>query len=93
LGKENMRAEDLEEFRGVCGEIVSQGRKKEDWRAIESDDEFQTEHFVGGFDATEDAFCFSYYSLAGERWLQVTLEEVAGIASGASPVLTLRSPE
>jgi hypothetical protein len=88
-----MRSEDLEEFRNICGEIVSQGRKKEDWRAIESDDAFQTKHFVGGFDATEDAFCFSYHSPAGEQWFQVTIEEVVGIASGASPILALRLSE
>ena len=85
-----MREEDLHEFRSICREIVSQEKRKEDWRAVESDDEFQTERFVGGFDATEDAFCFSYYSPAGEQWFQVTLEEVARIASGESPFLNLR---
>lgn len=28
---------------------------------IESDDMFQTQNYVGGFDATEMSFCFSYF--------------------------------
>ena len=88
-----MRAVDLNELRDICRDIVGQAKSKEVWRAEESCDEFQTEHFVGGFDATEDAFCFSYYSPEGEKWFQITLEEVGEIASGASPSLSLRVPQ
>lgn len=84
----------IEEFRTICRGIVSQKKKKEDWRATESDDEIQSEHFVGGFDATEDAFCFSYYSsAAGEQWFQISLEDVTEIASGGNVTVALRNPE
>ncbi len=85
--------EHLEELQGICRSIVSQGRGIEDWREVESDDEFQTENFVGGFDATEDAFCFSYYSPEGEQWFQITLEQVSELASGALIMPELRPTE
>ena len=32
------------------------------WAKKESSDEFQTKNYCGGFDATENEFCFSYYN-------------------------------
>ena len=69
------------EFRGVCEDIVAREQSIQDWRDTESDDEFQTEHYEGGYDADEDAFCFSYFPADGEElWFQVTLAEVERIA-------------
>jgi hypothetical protein len=71
------------ELRGICEEIVERDQSLEDWRETESDDEFQTDHYEGGFDADEGAFCFSHFGPDGqELWFQVTLEEVARIAEG-----------
>lgn len=79
------------EFRGVCFSIAADRRTIDAWRATESDDMFQSEHFCGGFDATEDAFCFSYYAADGsEYWFQLTLTDVASVASGTLQILSLR---
>ena len=89
-----MRADDIAQLRGICRDIVSRAKMKADWRATESDDEFQAGPFVGGFDATEDAFCFSYHSATdGEQWFQITLEEAAGLAAGSPVMPKLRPAE
>ena len=89
-----MHPDDMTELRAICREIVGQDKSTEAWRASQSDDEFQTEHFCGGYEALEDAFCFSYYSRSeGELWFQVTTEEVRAIASGTLPEVSLRPAE
>jgi len=50
-----------DEFLTLCEQILKEGLSLEEWREIESDDMFQSPHYEGGFDATEDAFCFSYF--------------------------------
>jgi hypothetical protein len=71
------------EFIGICQRIAAEAKSEEDWAAIESDDMFQTESFIGGFDATERAFCFSYFDPSSrEFWFQVTLAEVFGVLRG-----------
>lgn len=72
-----------DEFRDVCSEIVSQAKTDKAWVAIESDDMFQSKNYVGGFDATEMAFCFSYYDPEGiEYWFQLTSSEVSEVPAG-----------
>ena len=44
------------EFVEICGEIHAENLTVAEWREIESDDMFQSEHFCGGFEAIEDAF-------------------------------------
>lgn len=57
------------DFLTLCQQVLKEGHSLEEWREIESDDMFQSPHYSGGFDATEDAFCFSYYdSDGGELW-------------------------
>lgn len=81
------------EFVEICGEIQAENLTVAEWREIESDDMFQSEHFCGGFEAIEDAFCFSYYSPDGpEYWFQITLEEAQRIAAGELITLDLRLP-
>jgi hypothetical protein len=71
-----------DELRKLCAEIVAHARSVETWREIESDDLIQTPHYVGGFDATEDAFCFSArHPGRDELWFQFTLEEASDIAA------------
>lgn len=47
--------------------IVGRSRTDEEWAEYESDDEFQTEHLLGGYDATESAFYFSVYAADRSR--------------------------
>jgi hypothetical protein len=83
-----------EELRAICQEIVARNEPLEEWRATESDDEFQTEHFEGGFDADEDAFCFSYHEPEGaELWFQFTLAEAAAIVAGRQATVDARPAE
>ena len=82
------------ELRGLCEEIVDRDQSLEDWRETESDDEFQTDHYEGGYDADEDAFCFSHYAPDGEElWFQVTLAEVERIAAGEMSTVEARPAE
>jgi hypothetical protein len=72
-----------DEFKEICLEIVSQAKTDEQWAAVESDDMFQSQNYVGGFDATEMAFCFSYFDSKGaEYWFQLTSSEVLQMATG-----------
>lgn len=65
------------EFLSICKNIIQENKDIEDWRLVEADDYFISENYEGGFDATEDAFCFSYYDFnKQEWWFQLTLEEV-----------------
>ena len=81
------------ELIAICEEIVSQSRAVSEWSAIESCDMFQTEHFCGGFDADELAFCFSWFRGASECWFQITLEEAEGIANGTLRTVQIRPAE
>jgi hypothetical protein len=69
-----------EEFLSVCSQILKENKSEDEWSLIESDDMFQTENIVGGYDADENAFCFSYYDEnRQEFWFQITLDEVGAI--------------
>jgi hypothetical protein len=80
------------ELRAICQEIVAREQPLDEWRETESDDEFQTDHYEGGFDADEDAFCFSRFAAdgGGEFWFQFTLAEAAEIAAGRLGTLDAR---
>lgn len=82
------------EFRTICEEILKEDYSLEEWREIESDDMFQSPHYQGGFDATEDAFCFSYYdSDRGELWFQLTLSQIMEAAAGELKSVEARPAE
>ena len=79
------------EFVEICREIRADNLTVAEWREVESDDMFQSEHFCGGFEAIEDAFCFSYYSPDGqEYWFQITLEEAQRVAACELIMLDIR---
>ena len=81
------------EFLTLCEQILKEGHSLEEWREIESDDMFQSAHYLGGFDATEDAFCFSYYdSDGGELWFQLTLSEIMEAVAGELKSIEARRP-
>jgi hypothetical protein len=63
--------------------IDCEGKDVLGWSVIESGDMFQNESYCGGFDADEQAFCFSYYSPGSiEYWFQCTLDEIGQALSG-----------
>lgn len=52
---------------------------------------FQSASFQGGFDATEDAFTFSYWDeTKREWWFQLTAEEVRLIYEGTLKSIHIR---
>ena len=72
------------ELKQICVKIVAQRWSEQEWALREADDWFQTERYEGGYDATEEAFCFSYYAPdSKEYWFQVTLAEVEDIVAGS----------
>lgn len=71
------------EFKEICNRILRRNFSLQEWQEIESDDEFQTENYCGGFDATENEFCFSYYDNdKNEFWFQCSLSEIEQIVNG-----------
>ena len=80
----------LEVFRN----IINRNLTLAEWREIESDDEFQTENYCGGFDATENEFCFSYYNkIRTEYWFQKSLLEIQKINKGEITEFEIRLAE
>ena len=78
-----MKIEVGQEFKKLLAEIASEGKSAEEWSEIESDDMFQSDHFIGGFDADEQAFCFSYQTDAGDEfWFQFDLGSVDTLLQG-----------
>jgi hypothetical protein len=72
-----------DEFKAICNDILNENKTEEEWAEIESDDMFQTNSFSGGYDADEEAFCFSFYNEdSDEYWFQLTLEEIKKVVSG-----------
>ena len=82
------------DFLKIANEIHLQNKSLAEWAAIESDDMFQTGAFVGGFDATEMEFCFSYLDPGkGEYWFQISLANVENIINGEAVSIDLRKAE
>ena len=88
-----MRVPVEESLRRIARSIMEENRTVDEWAAVESDDMFQDESYVGGFDADEREFCFSYHGSEGEVWFQLSLEQVADIATGGSLDVEGRAPE
>ena len=65
------------------------------WAERESSDMFQSDHFSGGFDATEGEFLFSYFpDEGGEFWFGISLADVQrAIDSREVPDLKMRVAE
>jgi hypothetical protein len=80
-------------LRQICREIIEEQRSQAGWAEVESDDMFQSGNYVGGFDADEQAFCFSVYRPDGEYWFQISLQQVYDIVDGKLQNLKLRSAE
>jgi len=71
-----------QELRDLFARILAENKTESEWAEMESDDMFQSDHYRGGFDATEMAFCFSFFDGDGvELWFQLRLEEVREYAT------------
>jgi hypothetical protein len=91
MAKDAMQIAVDDEFRAICRDILAENLSPVQWAAIESDDMFQSEHYAGGYDATEEAFCFSHYSADGEEyWFQLTTAEIQAVLTGRLSVLNAR---
>ena len=78
-------------LRQIAREIVNEEKDDAEWSEIESDDMFQRGPYVGGYDATEQAFTFSYYDAAdNEFWFQLTLDEIKDLAAGKRDAVDMR---
>ena len=87
----SLRIELGQELLEILKAIQSEGKTSEEWEEIQSDDMFQSERFIGGYESIEDGFCFSYYDdNQDEYWFQFTLEDVERILSGDLKVLEAR---
>ena len=70
---------------------MKENRNADQWSEIESSDMYQTEYFSGGFDGTENAFCFSFYDKNHEEYrFQVTLGEIRKIIGGQITYIVAR---
>ncbi|WP_158850993.1 hypothetical protein [Algibacter sp. L1A34] len=83
-----------EELLAIFKSISKRNLTLTEWREIESDDEFQTANYCGGFDATEDEFCFSFYDInKAQYWFQKSLKEIEEINSGKISEFQIRLAE
>lgn len=71
-----------EDFITIAQAIVADAKTIEQWAEIESDDMFHNGAFVGGFDATEGEFCFSFNDGAAEYWFQISLSALEEVCNG-----------
>jgi hypothetical protein len=82
------------ELQLLLKKILDEKLSEEQWKQIESSDMFQSENYIGGFDATEMAFTFSFYSPNGrEFWFQLTLDEILMIDRGEIKEIDLRETD
>ncbi len=82
-----------QEFREICEKIISKKLTENEWVEIESSDEFQTENYCGGFDATEMEFCFSFYNKNQEYWFQLSLTDIKRVKNGEMEYLYPKKAE
>ena len=92
LTHKQIQADD--DIRVICRQIVEEGKNNNEWDEIESDDMFQSGPYVGGYDATEQEFWFSYYDPDGiEYWFGFSLEIATKIALGDEYYFDIRKAE
>ena len=79
-----------QEFLGICQQIADTAWTNAEWAEHEADDWFQTDHFDGGYDATERAFCFSCVRPdLSEYRFQLTLVQIDEVLAGRLEELNL----
>lgn len=82
------------EFKAICKEIEETNNTLSEWQLVESDDQFQTDHYSGGFDGIEQEFTFSYYDNQRiEYWFQLSINQILEINKGGISEIELRKPD
>jgi hypothetical protein len=82
------------ELREICQDIVERDQSLDEWREMESIDEFQGDLYHGGFKAEEDSFCFKYLDPDGDDLVfQFSLEEAEEIAAGDQKAVEARESD
>jgi hypothetical protein len=82
------------QLREICQAIAARQLSLAEWAAVESSDEFQSSRLVGGFEAIEGLFTFSYFEVGGtEWWFDLTLERALAVAAGESVTFQMRKPQ
>ena len=79
-----------EELRSQIREIQRERMSAIEWAEIESDDLFQSEHYRGGFDATEMEFCFSFFRSHKEYWFQFSLTDIDTLLRSSDAKIEVR---
>ena len=85
-----MKLKISEDLRTICRKILNENKSSKEWAQIESGDMFQLGRLTGGFDATEEEFCFELIMDGNEYWFQFSLEEAREIAEDGNPELEIR---
>jgi hypothetical protein len=89
-----MKLKITKEFIEICEDILNQNWTEKEWSEHEADDWFVTNNYEGGFDADENAFCFSYIaSDLEEYWFQIGLNEAKDIVAGKINKIEARKAE
>ena len=83
----------LKDMTDIMQEIARMNLSADGWAEIESCDMFQTENLCGGYDALENAFCFSLYDGDKEFWFQFTLEDVQAFNNRSVLKIDLRKAD
>jgi hypothetical protein len=87
-------SDSVTQLAAICREIAARQLSFDQWTAVESSDEFQAGRLVGGFDATEGVFTFSFFDATGsEWWFDLSLEDALAAAAGKSVTFELRKPQ
>jgi hypothetical protein len=80
------------DFRKICEQIIDENKSIHEWCEIESDDMFQNGNYIGGFDATEEEFCFSYFFNEKEYWFQLSIDEIKKIIDNRILYIEITEP-
>lgn len=79
------------EFIEICKEIIAENKTLEEWAEIESCDAFQNGKYVGGFEAIENEFTFSFYDNGKEYWFQCSIDMIRSILEGKINEVEMRN--
>lgn len=82
-----------DDFVKICKEIYDENKSLNEWSEIESDDMFQRGSYVGGFDSTEEEFCFSVFIDNNEYWFQISLSDIPNVINGKLTAVKMRKAE
>ena len=80
-------------LRSICQDIIAQNKTDAEWAEIESDDMYQDGPYVGGYNAIEQEFWFSFFEGGKEYWFGFGLPIAEKIATGKEYWLDLIDPD